>query len=274
MLGLTAVPPSLEHLRAPKRAHLMRVPFENFSELTHPQVVYDSLAMNPNGSAGAILERQWLHGLALATMLPVLWLVGGACECFHRGGLWGADTWSWYWIAIAVPVAHQAFVWLCWRSELHMGLVSRLLGRRGFAVFAVVFAGFLVARLVTVGALALASRDTLGGDNLALKAIACVIAVPFAYLVYSVARFFTFSRAFGADHFARIYRSLPLERRGIFRFTRNGMYTFGMLLLYLPGFWLASAPALTVAIFSHLHIWVHYFATELPDMRRIYPPAA
>ena len=27
---------------------------------------------------------------------------------------------------------------------------------------------------------------------------------------------------------------------------------------------------LSVAGFSHLYIWVHYFTTELPDMHRIY----
>ena len=34
--------------------------------------------------------------------------------------------------------------------------------------------------------------------------------------------------------------------------------------------WFASVAALAVALFNHLYIWVHYFATERPDMQRIY----
>jgi hypothetical protein len=65
-------------------------------------------------------------------------------------------------------------------------------------------------------------------------------------------------------------RSVPFVRGGIFRFTANGMYVFGFFLLWVPGLWWASAAALFVALFNHLYIWVHYFATELPDIRRIY----
>jgi len=88
--------------------------------------------------------------------------------------------------------------------------------------------------------------------------------------MYSVARYFTITRAYGADHFVDAYRAKPLIREGIFRFTSNGMYTFGLMVLYLPALWYASRPALVAAVFGHLYIWVHYFATELPDLRRIY----
>ena len=53
------------------------------------------------------------------------------------------------------------------------------------------------------------------------------------------------------------------------------MYTFGMMVLYIPALWYASRPALVSAVFAHLYIWVHYFTTERPDIRRIYgSPAA
>jgi Phospholipid methyltransferase len=72
---------------------------------------------------------------------------------------------------------------------------------------------------------------------------------------------------------------LPEERQGprvaaecdlAFRFTSNGMYVYGFLLLWVPALWWASAAALCVALFNHLYIWVHYFATERPDIDRIY----
>ena len=72
------------------------------------------------------------------------------------------------------------------------------------------------------------------------------------------------------EYFDVAYRSLPLVRKGIFRYTRNGMYTFGFLITWIPGLWFVSSAALLAALFNHVYIWVHYFCTELPDMRRIY----
>jgi len=226
--------------------------------------------MKEKGSMAAIFERQWLHALALAVGLPVLWLVSMNCGCFHRGELWGISTWNWFWISVEIPIAHQIFVWFSWRSELHRNLISRIFGRLGFSAYAAVFTFFLVARLVSVTALSVASRETLPVNPFALKLTAVVIGFPVAYLMYSVARYFTITRAYGADHFVDAYRAKPLIREGIFRFTSNGMYTFGLMVLYLPALWYASRPALVAAVFGHLYIWVHYFATELPDLRRIY----
>ncbi len=48
------------------------------------------------------------------------------------------------------------------------------------------------------------------------------------------------------------------------------MYVFGLLIFWIPGLLTASSPALLVALFSHIYIWVHYYSTEKPDMARIY----
>ena len=218
----------------------------------------------------AIFERQWLHALAIAVSLPVLWLISLNCGCFHRGELWGISTWNWFWISVEIPIAHQLFVWFCWRTEFHRGLISRLLGRYGFALYVAFFSMFLVGRLLVISALSIASRDTLIANTLVLKSLAVIVAVPVVYLMYSVARFFGILRAYGVDHFDPSYRSKAIVREGIFRITSNGMYTFGMMALYIPALWYASRPALVAAVFGHLYIWVHYFTTELPDMRRIY----
>jgi hypothetical protein len=77
-------------------------------------------------------------------------------------------------------------------------------------------------------------------------------------------------RLFGADHFDPSVRALPFVRGDIFRFTSNGMYVFGFLLLWVPGLWWASAGVLSAALFNHPYIWVHDFATERPDIARIY----
>ena len=89
-------------------------------------------------------------------------------------------------------------------------------------------------------------------------------------VLYSVAKYFSFGRAVGADHFDKSYRNKPLVRKGIFRWTRNGMYNFGIPVVWLPGLLLASKAAVLAALFSHLYIWVHYYSVELADMKRIY----
>ncbi|MCP4380661.1 MAG: hypothetical protein GY798_04445, partial [Hyphomicrobiales bacterium] len=117
---------------------------------------------------------------------------------------------------------------------------------------------------------AYANQGSFSFDPLLLKIAAIVALLPALYLFYSVKRYFSFTRALGADHFDASVRDLPFVRQGIFRFTSNGMYVFGFLLLWVPGFWWASSAALTAALFNHIYIWVHYYATERPDMKRIY----
>ena len=77
-------------------------------------------------------------------------------------------------------------------------------------------------------------------------------------------------RAAGADHFDRRYRDMPLVKEGIFRFTSNGMYHFGFLLSWAIAIGFDSRAGLLAAVFSHLYIWVHFHATEKPDMKFLY----
>jgi protein-S-isoprenylcysteine O-methyltransferase Ste14 len=176
----------------------------------------------------------------------------------------------WFWVAAALAVVHQVYVWLCWRTQLHAASLTRALGTFGFPLYAVGFSVLGISRVVVVFILAVANRDTLQVNPFVLKLLGIIALIPATYLFYSVKRYFGFKRAFGIDHFDESYRSLPFVRKGIFRFTRNGMYVYGFLLLWVPAFWFASLAALSIALFNHLYIWVHYVATELPDMKRIY----
>lgn len=216
-----------------------------------------------------ILERQWLHWLLLTVLLGIMFFAGQPESC-QKGQLWGVATPVWYWIAIGLAVAHQVFVWFCWRTQLHLGLLSNVFGEGGLRLYAVGFAILGIARTVAVFLLAIANRETFLLEPLLMKVLAVILLIPAFYLFYSVSRYFGFQRAFGADHFDESYRSLPMVKQGIFRFTDNGMYVFGFLLLWAPTLWWASTAALWVALFNHLYIWVHYHSTESPDMKRIY----
>ena len=226
--------------------------------------------MNETSKTALFFERQWLHALALMALLVGAWFVARSCPCFHRGEFWGISTWTWFWIAVEVPMLHQVFVALFWRAQLHPDLVPRLFGRHGFDVYATLFTILILARPVVITILALSSEGSLVANPTLFKVLAVVVAIPVVFLLYSVARFFGFKRAYGIDHFDPSYRSQPIVRQGIFRFTSNAMYTFGLMVLYIPALWFASRPAIVAAIFSHVYIWVHYFTTENPDMRRIY----
>lgn len=199
------------------------------------------------------------------------WL--GRGDEIRQGSYLGISTSTWFWWSIALPVIHQVWVMVCWRVELHHQWLSRTFGGGGFRLYAIGFALWSAGRFLTLVPLAVANRGTVDVDERFLNALAVVIAVPTIYLFYSVARYFGFRRALGIDHFDPSYRHKRFVRRGIFRFTRNGMYTFGFGAVWLPGLLWASQAALSSALFSHLYIWVHYFCTELPDMRRIYGEA-
>lgn len=216
-----------------------------------------------------IMEKQWIHALALGILLMGMSFLS-RFEGVRTGSLWGIGTLGWLWIALGFAVLHQVYVWFCWRIELHGRLLTRLLGDRAFPVYAFGFAliGFL--RTAAVLLLAMANRNTIPASLISLRVLAFLLLLPSLYLFYSVARFFTFRRALGIDHFDESCRTAPFVREGIFRFTPNGMYVYGFLLLWAVALWYASLAALVAALFNHIYIFVHYYSTELPDMKRLY----
>ena len=94
--------------------------------------------------------------------------------------------------------------------------------------------------------------------------------LPGLYAMYSVRRYFGMSRAAGGDHFDQSFRDMPMVKEGIFRFTNNGMYLYAFLLFWAIAVGFGSTAALVVAAFSHAYIWVHFYATEKPDMAYLY----
>lgn len=223
-------------------------------------------------SRDSIYEKQGLHFLLLVVLLLLVgWI--SSTEGLLVGSCLGVPTATWFWLSILFPILHQVWVWVCWRTELHHQWLSRSLGPWGFRVYGIGFALLSFARLYTLTVTAIADEGSLNVDQNLLDLLAVVLAIPTVYTFYSVARYFSFRRALGIDHFDPSYRTKPLVRQGIFRFTRNGMYTFGLMVVWLPGLIWASKAALLSAAFSHLYIWVHYLCTELPDMRRIYGAA-
>ena len=217
-----------------------------------------------------IFQYQIWHLLSLTALVTLLALLPFYDLVSLKGSLWGLNSVTWFWIAVAIPIIHQIYVWFVWRLELYRGTFTSLLGlKTAFRIYTVGFFALFVGRLISITILAWSTQNSLVISAAISYSIAVVITPMVLYLFYSVKHYFTFSRALGIDHFEKGYKQ-PFEKRGIFRFTNNAMYIIGLMILYLPGLLLFSKEALIVALFNHLYIWVHYYCTEQPDMQVIY----
>ncbi|MEA2021469.1 MAG: hypothetical protein U9N08_03220, partial [Candidatus Caldatribacteriota bacterium] len=53
-----------------------------------------------------------------------------------NGELWGFSTKTWFWIAIAIPIFHQVYVWIIWRLELYNNTFTSRYGvQRAFKIY-------------------------------------------------------------------------------------------------------------------------------------------
>lgn len=220
-----------------------------------------------------VLKYQAYHAFFLLLLLAGVYLMAQEDSVIISGELWQITSIYWLLLALLVPVVHQIYVMLCWRLELYGKKLTAWFGEKAFALYKRFFTILILARPVSLVLLAISNKKTLILDSRLAIGLTIILLIPSVYLFYSLKRYFGFDRAFGIDHFEPAkYRDMPLVRKGIFRYTDNGMYTFGFLMLYIPALiWLSKA-ALLVAFFQHLYIWVHHYCTEKPDMMVIYGP--
>lgn len=182
----------------------------------------------------------------------------------------GISAQVWFIISLAVPIVHQVYVWMAWRGELCFGAITSRFGAHAFSIYQFVFMVLLLARPVSLTFLTIADHDSFA-LSIPVRVVICVaLGLPAGYALYSVVRYFGVVRAAGIDHFDESYRSQPLIKKGIFRYSSNAMYSFAFLLPWVIAIAGASWAGLVVAAFSHAYIWVHYYGTERPDMNLIY----
>lgn len=183
----------------------------------------------------------------------------------------GVSTLNWFVIAILSPILHQIYVLSCWRFELYFKSISNTFGKSGFTYFKIGFALLIALRPLTIIILSISNKMTLQVAPIVVYIISAILFVPGVYLFYSVKKYFGMEKAFGRDHFnPEIARTESFVKQGIFKYSSNAMYKFGFLILYIPGLLLQSKAAILVAFFNHIYIWIHYYFTELPDIKTIY----
>lgn len=213
-------------------------------------------------------HRQALHLLSLLVLVPLVWWLAGP----HLGdGTWqGVNASQWFWASVILSIAHQVVVWIVFRLQLGWATLTRLFGRADLVIWGLIFLPLFGSRVVTLVGLAQAAQNTLALSMPLATGLAVLLLIPAVYTLWSVLRYFGLTRAMVGDHFRTRYREMPLENRGVFKVSGNAMYAFGFLLLWAIALLNRSTPALVVAGFQHLYIWVHYYCTEKPDMEIIY----
>ena len=218
-----------------------------------------------------VLKHQQWHILSLLVLLAMLFVFIESDSEILKGSFVGMSTQTWFILALLSPIIHQFYVLICWRLELYNKSITKTFGKKGFLFYKVGFAILILSRIITIIPLAISSANTLDINPVFSFVFSAVLFIPAAYLGYSVAKFFGIDRAFGIDHFKpEEAKNIPFVKKGIFKYTSNGMYIYGFFILWIPGVYWQSEAALSIALFNHIYIWVHYYFTELPDIKEIY----
>jgi protein-S-isoprenylcysteine O-methyltransferase Ste14 len=206
-----------------------------------------------------------------------IWHVGGLIILFYLGYqlvnfennfnvFFGISAKNWFLFSMMTPLLHQSYVWLCWRSELCWQTISRTIG---FKVYVIIFFILGILRLSSIG-LCFADYGTWYTPGWIAWIISVLIFIPFIYTLYSIKKYFGFMRATGIDHFNPSYKDILFERRGIFKWSSNAMYTFAVAVFFGFAISSGSKAMFIFAVYTYIGTWLHYFCTEKEDFKVIY----
>ena len=206
-----------------------------------------------------------------------IWHIGGTIVLFFIGAqivdlnnnintFLGISALRWFMIAMVIPLVHQVYTWLCWRSELCWESISNSIGFKGYVV---VFFILIISRFSAV-ILCFVDYGSLYKPGWVAWIVSIIIFIPGVYTMYSVKQYFGFIRAAGADHFDLKYKNMSFEKRGIFKWSSNAMYMFGLSIPFAFAISTGSESMFIVSIYSYISVWLHYFCTEKEDFKIIY----
>jgi len=206
-----------------------------------------------------------------------IWHLGGTIVLFYIGAQFvdlesnantfiGISSSGWFIFAMSIPLIHQAYVWICWRSELCWKSISNTIGFKGYVI---IFFILIISRLSAI-VLCFVDYGSLYTPDWFAWILSIILFIPGAYTMYSVKKYFGFLRAAGADHFDQKYRDMPFEKRGIFKWTPNAMYVFAIGIPFAFATATGFQSKFIVAIYTYISIWLHYFFTEKEDFKIIY----
>jgi hypothetical protein len=206
-----------------------------------------------------------------------IWHLGGTIVLFYIGAQFvdlesnsntfiGISALNWFIIAMSIPLIHQTYVWICWRAELCWKSISSSIGFKGYLI---VFFILIISRFSAV-VLCFVDYGSSYTPGWFAWVLSIIVFIPGAYTMYSVKKYFGFMRAAGADHFDPKYRDMAFEKRGIFKWSSNAMYVFGLAVPFAFATAAGSQSMFIVAVYSYISIWLHYFFTEKEDFKIVY----
>lgn len=213
-------------------------------------------------------KGQLFHLVALLILTAVAWAF--AAPALGDGSWLGVADATWFWLALGLAMLQQILVWLVFRAQLGWGFLTRVFGHADMIVWGLAFLPLLVARPVLILGLAFSDQGSLLLPRYIAIFLGAILLIPALYALWSVPRYFGLARALGGDHFRLRYRQMPLVKEGAFRLSGNAMYSFVFLGLWSIALLVGSQAALSAALFEHAYVWVHYYATEEPDMALLY----
>ena len=126
-----------------------------------------------------------------------IWHLGGTIILFYIGvqlvdlksntnTFIGISALGWFVIAMSIPIIHQAYVWICWRSELCWKTISTTIGFKAYAII------FFILGLSRFSAIVLCYVDygSLYNPGWLAWTLALILFFPGAYTMYSVKKVF------------------------------------------------------------------------------------
>ena len=85
---------------------------------------------------------------------------------FLEGDFLRVSTRTWVVASVTNAVVHQVFVCFCWRTELHVSLLTRFLGAATFNTYAAIFSALILARTILIIGLAISNEGNFELDSL------------------------------------------------------------------------------------------------------------
>jgi len=206
-----------------------------------------------------------------------IWHIGGLIVLYYvafqmvdfetdTNGCFGIRSKNWFLFSMLTPLLHLGYVWLCWRSELCWKTISQTIGFKSYAVIMIIIG---ILRLSGIG-LCFADYGSWFTPGWVAWSVSVLIFIIFIYTIYSIKKYFGFLRATGIDHFDPNYKNIPFEKRGIFKWSSNAMYTIANPVFFGFAFSAGSKAMFIFAAYSFIGTWLHYFCTEKEDFKVIY----
>ncbi len=222
-----------------------------------------------------LLRKQEWHLVILALLLALTNAALNFYPQYFFGEFWGISTRSWLWAGVLAAILHQFYIVVVLRSELETRWITTNAPRLGYLAYMADYSILMVLRVAIIIASGLANKEVLTITAANRLLFIAVLAIPFLWTLYLLARSGNFKQVAGEDYFKPEQDSesnQALENK--IRSTAVAVYALGALGLYIPGIIFASPAALLLALFNHLYLWVHHFCTELPDREHLYKPPA